>query len=155
MSFSLFSRNSSLEMTAPERRARSWDRWATFSIVAFLLVPVPFARFEAWPTGTVISEHIVMPWSGFRICYAAYPHGDPVEEEYSFTWKGEILPRQPSRTILIGVDSVAPPILKWQNRPEVTLKGAFFQGDLIKLRTFWQPLLLWPFQMVLRAGAAV
>ena len=139
--------------TQYERNARKVDRLMTIAILMILAIPVPFARFEACPAGTVISEHMIMPWSGFKICYTTFPDGEAVEEEYQFTWKGEILPREVSTSILFSIDSITPPILKWQSLPDVSLKGLFFQGEMLKLRTFWQPIMLWPLKMVWQAGS--
>jgi hypothetical protein len=139
--------------TRYEKNARRVDRLMTIAILMVLLAPLPFARFEACPTGSVISEHMIMPWSGFKICYTAFPSGEPVIESYRFTWKGEIIPREASNPVLFPIESITPPILKWQSLPDTQLKGLFFQGDMIRLKTFWQPIMLWPVKMVLQAGS--
>lgn len=125
---------------------------ATIIIVVALLIPVPFARFESWPTGRVLSEHLILPWSVFRVCYGSYPDGEPVVERYEFTWKGEILPREGTPELLMTFASSSEPLLKWQNLPEEPLRRLFQEGDLLKLKTIWQPLLIWPLAMVVRAS---
>ena len=141
------------DRTRYERKARKVDRLMTIAILIVLLIPLPFARFEAFPAGGVISEHMIMPWSDFKICYTAFPDEEAIEETYQFTWKGEILPREPSRSILFSINSLTPPILKWQSLPDVSLKGIFFQGEMLKLRTFWQPIMFWPLKMIWQAGS--
>lgn len=136
------------ESTFYEERARYWDKVASIVLVIFLLLPFPFARFMAWPAGGVISEHLIMPWSHFRICYLAFPDGDTVEDSYEFTWKGKILGGSMHVPLLLAFDSLDPPVLKWQNTRELPLANTFFEGDLIRVETFWQPLLLWPLKMV-------
>lgn len=129
-----------------EKRAQRWDRWVTIAIVAILFIPLPFARFEAWPSGQVVADHIIMPWSRFRICYVSYPDGAPKEERFEFSWKARILPGDPLPT-LHGFQSFHPPILKWQNGPELELKEPFYRGDLLRVKTSWQPIALWPFRL--------
>jgi len=136
-----------------EKRAKKWDRWTTISILLILLLPFPFAHFEAWPSGAVISEHIIMPWSQFRLCYISYPERECVEEEYGFTWKGEILPRHLSSPAIFILNSSEPPLLKWQSTPDLVLKEVFLQGEFLKLKTLWQPLLLWPLKMGLMVSS--
>lgn len=129
------------------------DMLMTIAVLLVLLIPVPFARFEAFPTGNLISEHMIMPWSDFKICYTSFPSGEPVEEKYRFTWKGEILPSEGSRQAIFSVNSTEPPLLKWQSLPDVRLGSVFLSGDMIRLKTFWQPIMLWPIKMVLNAGS--
>jgi hypothetical protein len=133
-------------ISAFEKRARSWDRWVTIVIVACLFIPLPFARFESWPAGQVLADHIVTPWSRFRVCYAAFPDGLPTEETFAFTWKARIIPGNPS-PILPRLQSLHPPLLKWQDGPEVELKESFYRGDLLQVKTSWQPVVLWPFRL--------
>ena len=140
-------------LTQYEKHAAKVDRWMTIAILLVLLLPFPFARFEACPAGNVISEHMIMPWSSFKICYVAFPNGEIVEESYRFTWKGEMLPREASTPVLFSINSSEPPILKWQSLPDVILKKVFLQGDMLKLKTFWQPILLWPIKMIWGAGS--
>lgn len=141
-------------MSSHEKKALTVDRFITFGIVLLLFVPFPFARFEACPTGEVISEHMIMPWSGFKLCYISYPDGDPVEDRYQFTWKGEVLPRGSlPKPMLIHIDSLEPPIFKWQNNPDVFLRTVFYRGEMIRLKTFWQPIVFWPLKMVLGTGS--
>ena len=133
-----------------EKKARSWDKWTTIIIVGLLLVPLPFARFMAWPGGTVLAERIIMPWSHFQLCYTAFPGEEPVEETYRFTWKGEIVPRSATSSTVFVVTSVDPPLLKWQNTPPLSLEALFYKGEMLKLETAWQPVLLWPLKMLWR-----
>jgi hypothetical protein len=130
-----------------EKKARNWDRWVTLSIVFLLILPLPFVRFEAWPQGTIVFERIIMPWSRFQICYVDYVHKEPVVEEYRFTWKGELLPRNISLPLFARSHAVDPPLLKWQNNPDIVLKDIFYEGDFLQIKTFWRPILLWPFAM--------
>lgn len=138
-----------LNETSYQKRARAWDRWVTIIIVALLLVPIPFARFESWPDGRTILVRPVMPWSRFHFCYLSFPTGDPVEEAYEFTWRGQILPPGTTDPLLFVISSAESPLLKWQNNPELVLEEVFQKGDFVQLDTFWQPLLLWPLSMVM------
>jgi hypothetical protein len=131
-----------------EKRAKSWDRWTTIIIVALLMVPLPFARFKAWPDGKVLNERLVMPWSWFQLCYTTFPGGEIVEETYHFTWKGEVIPRSASSFTLFTIDANEPPLLKWQNSPPMRLEQLFLRGDMLRLETVWQPVLLWPLRML-------
>lgn len=131
-----------------EKKARSWDRWTTIVIVGLLLIPLPFARFMAWPEGTILAERIIMPWSHFQLCYTAFPGGDPVEETYQFTWKGELIPRGATSSTVFILNSMDPPVLKWQNSPSLSLEALFYRGEMLKLETAWQPVLWWPFKML-------
>ncbi len=131
-----------------------WDRRVTWLLVLLLAMPLPFARFETWPGGTVISEHPVTPWSRFRICFWEPPEGAPREERYEFTWKGQVLPRESPPTLFLDVPSLRPPALKWQDNPEIPLDQSFFQGHLVRLETYWQPLILWPFRMLWRSASS-
>lgn len=134
-----------------ERQARRMDLFMTIVVLLVLLIPLPFARFEAFPSGDLISEHMIMPWSDFKICYSSFPNADPVEESYRFTWKGELIPKASSKPVLFAVNSMEPPVLKWQSLPDVRLGSLFLDGDMIRLRTFWQPIIFWPIKMVLHA----
>jgi hypothetical protein len=136
----------SADISGYEMRARRWDRWVTIAIVALLFLPLPFARFESWPAGQILADHIITPWSRFRVCYVTYPDGKAVEEAFEFTWKARIIPGNPS-PILPRLQSLHPPLLKWQNGPEVELKEPFYRGDLLQVRTSWQPIVLWPFRL--------
>lgn len=137
-----------------EKRARSWDRWVTISIVIALLLPIPFARFESWPQGGTILVRPVLPWSRFRFCYVSFPENDAVEEAYRFTWKGQILPADHYPKPLLLVSSAADaPLLKWQNNPELTLSDVFQQGYFVQVSTYWRPILLWPFAMLVSKPA--
>lgn len=137
---------SATDLSAYEMRARRWDRWVTMAIVLALCIPLPFARFESWPAGQIVADHIITPWSRFRVCYSAFPDGHPIEEAFEFTWKAKIIPGHPS-PLLPGTQSVTPLLLKWQNGPEMELKEPFYRGDLLRVRTSWQPILLWPFRL--------
>ncbi len=133
---------------AYEKKARKWNIWTTIIISLAFLVPLPFARFEAWPSGDVIAEHIIMPWSQFRICYLSFPEGRPVERKYVFTWKGELMLHDLGSTPLITTTSIAPPILKWQESRDIFLNEMFYEGDYLLVSTGWQPFLFWPFRML-------
>ena len=130
-----------------EKRAKTFDRWVTAAIIVTLLIPVPFVRFEAWPGGAVLFERLVTPWSRFRICYVNYPENEPVEENYEFTWQGRLVPgNSPLRSLHFST-SLEPPLLKWQEMPEMALSDAFRSGDFLRIKTSWRPLLFWPFSM--------
>lgn len=134
-----------------EKRTLAWDRWTTVIFLLLLMLPVPFARFESWPGGKIISEHLVTPWSRFQLCYIDFPSGQAAQETFKFTWKGELIPRGIVPPEVFVISSLEPPAFKWQNAPEVILKDSFYKGELLKLETFWQPVLLWPFKMGWRA----
>lgn len=130
-----------------ERRAQRWDRWVTGCIVFLLFVPLPFARIEAWPHGTVVTERVVMPWSQFRVCYTDPDGNGSVEEGYRFNWKGRLVPVS-TRMPLLVVDGLAsPPIFKWQSSPDIVLQEMFQKGSFLKVKTSWIPPLIWPFKM--------
>lgn len=131
-----------------EKRARTWDRWVTVIIVITLLLPIPFARFESWPRGGTILVRPVLPWSRFLFCYVSFPENEPIEEAYRFTWTGNILPTDHTKLLLSVSGSADPPLLKWQNNPELVLTDVFQQGNFVRVNTFWQPILLWPFTML-------
>lgn len=131
-----------------QKRAKAWDRFITIAIVAILLLPLPFARFESWPDGGTILVRPVMPWSKFHFCYISFPKGEPVEETYGFTWRGKILPAGTATPLILVTSSAESPLLKWQNNPELALDEVFQQGDFVQVDTFWQPILLWPVSML-------
>ena len=133
-----------------ERRARSWDRWVTLVIVLFLLVPFPIARFDSWPGGQVVLDRLVMPWSRFRICYVSFEDGNPVEEEYTFTWPARLDQQHGPLPAEFTVHSAEPAILKWQDAPEMALGNLFSNRELLRLRTLWRPLILWPIEKLWR-----
>jgi hypothetical protein len=137
-----------MDLAYYEKKAKSWDRWTTLVIVGLLLIPLPFARFEAWPEGTILAERLVMPWSAFRLCYTDFPSGEIVEEAYHFTWKGKIVPPSASSTTLFVINSMDTPLLKWHNAPPLPLEQLFLSGDLLRMETFWQPVLFWPLKML-------
>ena len=141
-----------VDTAAYERKARAWDRWMTILIVVALFVPLPFARFESWPTGTVITERLITPWSRFRICYVAIPDESPVEEVYNFTWTGKLRNPAGPDPLVIGVSAADTPLLKWQNAPEVPLRAVYLKGDFLRVKTLWQPLIFWPFRMMWRTA---
>jgi hypothetical protein len=141
-----------LDGTHRGKRIVSWDSWATVFFLLLLMVPLPFARFESWPSGRIISEHLVTPWSRFQLCYTDYPGGQAVQETFNFTWKGELIPRGMVPPELFFINSLDPPAFQWQSTPEVVLKESFYKGELLRLETFWQPVLLWPFKMGWQAG---
>ncbi len=95
----------------------------------------------------------VLPWSRFQFCYVRFPENDAVEEAYHFTWKGKILPADNSNPLLLVSTSAEPPVLKWQKNPELTLNEVFQQGNFVQVKTFWQPILLWPFAMLVSKPA--
>ena len=132
-----------------ERQIRRWDWLVTLTIVVCLCIPLPFARFQAWPQGDVFLEKLVTPWSQFRLCYISFPEKDPVEELYRFTWKGKILSQGvPAPTPLVVTSVDEEPSIRWQKNPEIPLSDIFRRGDFIHVETFWQPLLLSPFRMM-------
>jgi hypothetical protein len=130
-----------------EKKARLWDRLVTIAIVIALFMPLPFARFETWPKGIMVAQHVVMPWSNFRLCYTSYPDGEPVEDVYRFTWQGEVLPKFTTSPHLLSATTLEVPGLKWQNGPELLLREMFSEGELLEVQTFWQPVIFWPLKM--------
>jgi hypothetical protein len=142
-------------MLAGEKKARSWDRWVTGMIIVLLLIPLPFARFESWPTQGVLLERLILPWSHFRFCYVRHPDGETVEERYRFDWKGTVIPRQSEPTAPFLLNSQWPPLLKWQNAPEIRLEEVHRQGGWVRVRTVWQPIVVWPLRSLLRVGRAM
>jgi hypothetical protein len=133
-----------------ERRARAWDRWVTGAIVVFLFLPFPIARFDSLPGGEVVLDRLVMPWSRFRICYVSFQDGTPVEEEYTFTWPGRLDQHHGPFPADFALDSAEPSVLKWQDAPEMALGNLFINGESLRLRTLWRPLLLWPIEKLWR-----
>ncbi len=131
-----------------EQLARGWDRWVTVAIVLLLLVPVPFARFETWPDGRLLLQQPLLPWSHFRLCYVSFPDGVAVDEMYRFHghWPRPEVPLDFTRPV--GIPSLDPPLVQWQGRPPLPLNDLFRSGALLRLRTCWQPILLWPFRML-------
>lgn len=138
-----------------DKRARKWDRWVTGMIVVCLMIPFPFVRLESWPGGEMVLERMVMPWSSFKLCYVSLRTGEPVEEKVHFTWKGEPEPSHASRLDLVAVAAQDPPKIKWHNLPEQSLEDLYFGGESLRLKRFWQPLLLWPFAMLKGAVAGM
>jgi hypothetical protein len=136
------------QRTGQEQRIRAWDRMVTIMIIVFLLAPLPFARLEAWPEGTVIFERFVTPWSRLHICYTSYPETETREDIYRFTWKGDLVTQGSLPLNLFVISTMKEPIIKWENRREIPLKDMFLKGNFIRVRTYWQPLLLWPFRML-------
>jgi hypothetical protein len=130
-----------------ERKARRWNIWVTGFLVAVLFVPLPFVRFETWPGRQMLAEHIATPWSRFRVCYESFPGRETVEDVYGFTWKGRLKNENGATPQFLHPRSLGPPVLKWQNGPEINLHDAFVKGELIKVETFWQPMILWPLRM--------
>ncbi|MFP5212269.1 MAG: hypothetical protein ACLGPL_02715 [Acidobacteriota bacterium] len=130
-----------------EKKAIAWDRMVTIVIVALLFIPLPFARVETWPNGSALAERIVTPWTTFQLCYTDLHSKESVEDRYAFTWKGELLPQKVSNLLIPMPFSVDPPTLKWWNAPELSLKEAFYRGDFLRVKTFWQPVILWPLGM--------
>lgn len=133
-----------------ERRARRWNILVTFLLTAVLFVPMPFVRFDTWPGGQMVAEHIVTPWSRFRLCYESVAGRDPVVEVYRFSWKGRLRNGDGTNPQFLHPGSLGPVSLQWQNGPEILLHQAYAQGDLIRVETYWQPIILWPFKMIWR-----
>jgi hypothetical protein len=133
-----------------EKMPRKWDRRITIIIVLLLLVPLPFARIESWPGGNILMERLIVPWTGFRLCYISYPEMEPVVEDYSFTWKGELLPRNGSSLLLAYNPFMGEPILKWRNSREIHLNELFTTGGVLRFSSSWQPILLWHAGMLWR-----
>jgi hypothetical protein len=131
-----------------ERLAKGWERWVTIAIVALLLVPIPFVRFEAWPDGNLLWQEPLMPWSRFQICYTSFPDRRAVDDVYRFHWNGLRLETDPKLKRPLAFCAAGEPLLKWQDRPEMPLTELYTQGDLLRVRTSWQPLLLWPLRML-------
>ncbi len=73
-----------------EKKAMVWDRMVTVFIVALLFLPIPFARFQVQPQLSTLLERPILPWSRFHIRYLSYPQGTPMEENYRFSWRGQI-----------------------------------------------------------------
>jgi hypothetical protein len=140
------------QMTSPEKKAAAWDRFVTVIIVLLLFFPLPFARFQTQPQKVVLLERPILPWSQFRIRYVTYPRGVPVEQVYRFTWNGKIVAQDvaatPAQTsVSFAITPVNNPLLRWQNNPEIRLGDIFVQGEVLKVTSFWQPLLFWPLRI--------
>jgi hypothetical protein len=93
-----------------------------------------------------------MPWSRFQIRYVSYPQGLPLVEGYGFTWKGRIL-REPGdspaqqREITFAITPVNEPLLRWQDNPDIRLGESFVRGEMLKVTSFWQPVIFYPLRM--------
>ena len=140
------------QMTSPEKKAAAWDRFVTVAIVVLLFLPLPFARFQTLPQKVVLLERPILPWSQFRIRYVTYPRGVLVEQAYRFTWNGRIVAQGTSATaaetsVSFAITPVNNPLLRWQNNPEIRLGDIFVQGEVLKVTSFWQPLLFWPLRI--------
>ncbi len=120
----------------------------TVLLTAVLFVPLPFVRFETWPGGEMVAEHIVTPWSRFRICYETFPCREIAEDVYRFSWSGRIKNGDGTNPQFLHPGSAGPVSLKWQNGPETLLDDVFVQGELLRVETYWQPVILWPFKMI-------
>lgn len=133
-----------------EQRARVWNRWVIGAIVALLVIPLPIARFDSSPGGSVVLDRLIMPWSRFKICYVSFQDDSAVEEQYTFTWPGELDHHHGPLPANFDVDSVEPVVLRWQDAPEIALGSLFINGESLRLRTLWRPLLLWPMEKLWR-----
>ena len=133
-----------------ERRARRWNILVTVLLTAFLFVPMPFVRFDTWPAKEMLGEHIVTPWSRFRLCYESLPGREPVVDVYRFSWRGRLKNGDGTNPQFLHPGSLGPASLKWQNSPEILLHEAYVHGELIRVETYWQPVILWPFKMIWR-----
>lgn len=136
----------------PEKRAMAWDRLVTVAIVILLFAPVPFVRFQVAPQMMTILERPILPWSEFQIRYVSYPQGLPQIENYGFTWKGLIVPKTspddaPRRDASFAITPVNEVLLRWQNNPDIRLGEMFARGEVLKVSSFWQPLLFYPLRM--------
>ncbi|MCU0573839.1 MAG: hypothetical protein MUC41_12715 [Syntrophobacteraceae bacterium] len=138
------------DMIHHEKRARRWNILVTVLLTAVLFVPMPFVRFDTWPGNEMLAEHIVTPWSRFRLCYESLPCRDPVVDVYRFSWKGRLKNGDGTNPQFLHPGSLGPASLKWQNGPEITLREAYVHGELIRVETYWQPMILWPFKMIWR-----
>jgi hypothetical protein len=133
----------------PEKRAVAWDRFVTVAIVVLLFFPLPFVRFQVMPQSVTILERPILPWSEFQIRYVSYPQGVPQALNYGFTWKGMIIPTTepegpPQRDAVFPITPVNEPLLRWQSNPEIRLGELFVHGEVLKVSSFWQPLLFYP-----------
>jgi hypothetical protein len=133
----------------PEKRAVAWDRLVTVVIVVLLFFPLPFVRFQAMPQLVTILERPILPWSEFEIRYVSYPQGVPQSLNYGFTWKGMLVPKTdpespPQRGAVFPITPVNEPLLRWQSNPEIRLGELFVHGEVLKVSSFWQPLLFYP-----------
>ncbi len=133
-----------------EQRARVWNRWVTGAIVALLFIPFPIARFDASPGGSVVLDRLIMPWSQFKICYVSVQDDSAVEEQYTFIWPGKLAQYHGPFPADFDTDSAEPAVLKWQDAPEMGLRNLFVNGESLRLRTLWRPLLLWPMEKLWR-----
>jgi hypothetical protein len=134
------------------RRAVTWDRMVTVFIVVLLFVPMPFARFQVAPRMTTILERPVMPWSRFQIRYVSYPQGLPQAASYGFTWKGQMLREPgdnpaPQRETTFAITPANEPLLRWQDNPDIRLGEMFVRGEVLKVTSFWQPVIFYPLRM--------
>jgi len=140
------------QMTSPEKKAAAWDRFVTVVIIVLLFLPLPFARFQTLPQKVVLLERPILPWSQFRIRYVSFPRGILVEQVYQFTWNGGIVAKDapsaaPETSLAFAITPVNNPLLRWQNNPEIRLGDIFVQGEVLKVTSFWQPLLFWPLRI--------
>jgi hypothetical protein len=100
----------------------------------------------------VILERPILPWSQFQIRYVTFPQGIPVVQRYGFTWKGQLHSDPTGLEAALkesgfAITPVNDPLLKWQNNPEIRLGEMFTHGEVLKVTTYWQPLLLWPLRL--------
>jgi len=134
-----------------ERLAKGWERWVTVAIVALLLAPIPFVRFETWPSGNLLRQHPLTPWSRFRICYLSFPDHSLVDDPRGFHWNGLGLQPEPIFDRPLALSAAGEILFKWRDQPELPLTELDARGDLLLVRTGWQPLLLWPLRMLKEA----
>lgn len=134
------------EAFARERRARAWDRWTTGVIFLLLLIPLPIARFQSWPGGEIVLDRLVLPWSHFRICYVSLADGNPVEEVHRFRWNGRLQGGEGVSPLNLEWISMGPAMLKWQDAPEILLSRRQEEGQMLRMKVLWRPVLLWPLE---------
>ncbi|HAA03026.1 MAG TPA: hypothetical protein DCE18_06620 [Syntrophobacteraceae bacterium] len=130
----------------------TWERMVTVFIVALLFLPIPFARVQVQPQMSTLLERPILPWSRFHIRYLSYPQGIPMEETYQFTWKGMIRRETdpagaPQRQVSFAIPPVSEPLMRWQDNPDLRLGELFTRGEVLAVRSSWQPLIFYPIRM--------
>ncbi len=139
-------------VSTSDKKAMIWDRMVTVFIVSLLLIPLPFARLQTTHPVTTILERPIMPWSHFQFRYLSYPQGEPREDIYRFTWKGQILRETsdgslPQREATFAISPANEPLLRWQNHRDIRLGELYPHGEVLKMTSFWQPIILYPLRM--------
>jgi len=131
-----------------EKRAVAWDRLVTVVIVVLLFFPLPFVRFQVMPQLVTVLERPILPWSEFEIAMYPIPRGSAIPE-LRLHLEGNDRPQDRSgkpsqRGAVFPITPVNEPLLRWQSNPEIRLGELFVHGEMLKVSSFWQPLLFYP-----------